>query len=146
MPTKPFDQCRWRMTWLWRHRGEAHGQQAVPALDRKRSATGFKCNHLFRVAENLKDDMGGRQRRVATEINFRNRRKPAEMEAFWGRYEEGCLREIIFFGNGLEICIIQPSIERAYGCWVTLKNSTGESIDLVLLDSHDWLNLCAWGT
>ena len=82
MPTKPFDQCRWRMTWLRRNRGEAHSQQAVPSLDNKRSAAGFKLNHLFRVAENLKNDMGGRQRRVAAEINFRNRRKPAEMEAF----------------------------------------------------------------
>ena len=68
--------------------------------------------------------MGGRQRSVAAEINFRNRRKPAEMEAFWGRYEEGCLREIIFFGNGLENCIIQPSIEWTYGCRVTLENAT----------------------
>src|SRR6185295_6824588 len=58
MPTKPFDQCYWRRTWLWRAGGKAHCQQAVPALDSKHSATGFKCNHPFRVAKNLKDDMG----------------------------------------------------------------------------------------
>ena len=77
---------------------------------------------------------------MATQVDFDDRRKPAEFITGFGCNEKGSFREVVFRCNFLEQEIIGPGLQQADPCGVNCKQIRCKGIDVLEWNVHRCLN------
>ena len=73
---------------------------------------------------------------MAAQVDFDIGCKPPQIVAFALGHKECGLREIILCRDRLHSWIVQPGIERAYGCGIAAEHDVGKCVDLKQPELH----------
>ena len=87
-------------------------------------------NIISGVPQVVEQHMGARESRMATQLDFARRGKPAQMEAIRSRDEKGRFRKIVFGCNRLQHSVVKPVLKRTHRCRIALEQAIGKGIDL----------------
>jgi hypothetical protein len=76
------------------------------------------------------------ERGVAAQIDFTDRREPAQIETVSRRHQKRGLRKIVLLGDRLHDPVVEPAFEWADRRGVAFEGPLGKGIDLILLEFH----------
>jgi hypothetical protein len=102
------------------------------AENTKLTTTGIKTEDLAVGIACIENGEGGRQSRMAAEVDFHAGREPTQIiQTTAPANIEGSFRHIVFAGDRLKRAVRQPAVELTDGSRISAENLAAERIDLL---------------